>query len=153
MEYYKFFVQKENDGAEVKELGADFGCYEVESKFYGGGEVKDLAKRDWHDEHGDDEFVPDDLMYKAYDMSVKFACKGDVNTANTTVNKLKEYLAKGGMMKIYDEYNNVGRQHVRFEGIPDDATLYRHRWSEDEALVFTVKLKVNDPYTDITLSK
>lgn len=152
MKNYKFFVQKEADNAEVKELGADFGCFEVESKFYGGGEVKDVAKRDWYDEDGDDEFAPEEQKYKAYEMQVKFACKGEPDSSNVTINALKEYL-NGGTMKIFDEYNNVGRQNVRFMGIPDDATLYKHRWGFDEALVFTVKLKVNDPKTDITLTK
>lgn len=151
MAYYKFFVQKETDGAAIRELGSDFGAFEVESKFYGGGETKDVPKREWYDEDGDDEFVPDVQRYKAYDMQVKFACKGEPNSANEVISALKAYL-NGGTMKVFDEYNNVGRQSVRFAGIPDDGTLYRHMYGMDEALVFTVNFKVNDPSTDVSIA-
>lgn len=151
MKYYKFYVQKETDGAAVKEMGEDFGFYETESKFYGGNEVKGVAKRDWHDEDGDDEFAPKAQKYKAYEMSVKFGYKGSKFTANDKLEALKDYL-NGGTMKFYDSYNMVGRQNVRFEGIPDDAELVRDT-EDGDILIVTVKLKVNDPKTNIKLSK
>lgn len=151
MQYYKFYIQKESDGAPVKELGEDFGFYETESKFYGGNTVKDLPKRDWYDEDGDDEFVPDTLKYKAYDAEVKFGYKGDRFTANDKLKALQDYL-NGGTMKVYDSYNRIGRQNVRFEGIPDDAELVRDE-EDGDILIITVKFKVNDPKTDITLTK
>ena len=157
MDYYKFYIQKEgkdSTGAAypVKELGEDFKLYEVESKFYGNLTVKDLPNRSWHDENGDDEFVPDVYKYKAYEMSVKLACQGKPMTSNTTIKALKDYLS-GGQFEIYDTFNGIGRQHVRFVEIPDDAKLYRHKYGVDECLVFTLKMKVNDPVTDVTLKK
>ena len=157
MEYYKFYIQKEgtdSTGASypVKELGEDFELYEVESKFYGNAAVKDIPTRSWHDEDGDDEFVPETYKYKSYEMSVKLACKGDPMSSNTTIKALKDYLS-GGQFEIYDTFNGIGRQHVRFVEIPDDAVLYRHYLGEEECLVFTLKMKVNDPVTNITLKK
>ena len=157
MEYYKFYIQKEgtdSTGASypVKELGEDFKLYEVESKFYGNAAVKDIPTRSWHDEDGDDEFVPETYKYKSYEMSVKLACKGDSMSSNTTIKALKDYLS-GGQFEIFDTFNGIGRQHVRFVEIPDDAVLYRHYLGEEECLVFTLKMKVNDPKTDITLKK
>lgn len=149
MEYYKYFVQKETDGAAVKELGADFEFFEMESKFYGGGTVKDVPKRDWYDEDGDDEFVPDEQKYKAFEMEVKFGYKGDINTANAKLKALQDYL-NGGTMKVYDSYNRIGRQNVRFESISDDAELVRSD-TDGDILVITVKLKVNDPVTEVEL--
>lgn len=157
MDYYKFYIQKEgtdSTGASypVKELGEDFKLYEVDSKFYGNAAVKDIPTRSWHDEDGDDEFVPKTYKYKSYEMSVKLACKGDYMSANTTIKALKDYLS-GGQFEIFDTFNGIGRQHVRFVEIPDDAVLYRHHLGEEECLVFTLKMKVNDPKTDITLKK
>lgn len=157
MKYYKYYVQKETGKpsttpqATVRELGEDFGFYETESKFYGGNAVKEVAKRDWHDEDGDDEFVPSEQKYKAFEMEVKFGYKGDQFSANAKLKALQDYLS-GGTMKVYDSYNRIGRQNVRFEEISDDAELVRD--SEDgDILIITVKLKVNDPRTSIILTK
>lgn len=158
MRYCKFYIQKEGTDASgnaypVKESGRDFLVYEKESKFYGGREVKEVAKRDWHDQNGDDEFFPNTPTYKAQEIEVKFACKGDLYSSNEKIEDFQKYLANGGTMKIYDEYNRVGRQSVRFSSIPDDAELYRKVDGVDEALVFTVKMKVNDPVTNVVLTK
>lgn len=147
MDYYKFYIQKDASDAVVKELGADFGFYETESKFYGGWSVKDVAKRDWPDEDGDDEYVPTDLKLKAYDMQVKFGYKGDKYSANEKLSALQEYLCSG-TMRIYDSYNAIGRQGVRFASIDDDAELVRDDVDGD-ILIISVKLKVNDPRTAV----
>lgn len=151
MKYYKFYIQKETTGSAVKELGEDFGFYETESKFYGGNAVKEVAKRDWYDEDGDDEFVPEQQKFKAFEAEIKFGYKGDMNTANGKLKALQDYLY-GGTMKFYDSYNRVGRQNVRFEEISDDAELVRNT-DDGDILIITLKLKVNDPKTEITLTK
>ncbi len=150
-------MQKEGKNASgddypVMELGADFSLFETESKFYGNRAVKDIPSRSWNDEDGDDEFVPSTYKYKAYEMQVKLACKGEPRSANDVLTKFKAYLS-GGTFKVYDSYLGIGRQSVRFVEIPDDATLFRHYGGKDEALIITLKLKVNDPTTDITLQK
>lgn len=147
MDYYKFYIQKDAGDTDVKELGADFGFYETESKFYGGGTAKDVAKRDWPDEDGDDEYVPEALYLKAYDMEVKFGYKGDKYSANAKLKTLQDYLC-GGTMKLYDSYHAIGRQGVRFEAIDDDAELVRDDVDGD-ILIIKVKWKVNDPRTEI----
>lgn len=151
MKYYKFYIQKEAANAKVMELGENFGFYEMECKFYGGKAVKDPPKRDWYDEDGDDEFVPDNPKFKSFEMDIKFGYKGDMFSANEKLEKLQDYLVPG-TMKVYDSYNNIGRQNVRFIEIPDDAELVRDK-DDGDILVVTIKLKVNDPRTKITLSK
>lgn len=157
MAYYKFYIQKEgkdSSGSEfpIKELGEDFGLFEVESKFYGNRAIKNVPARSWNDEDGDDEFVPETYKYKAYEMEIKLACKGAPESSNRVIKTFEDYLS-GGTFKIYDSFNGIGRQNVRYVEIPDDAKLYRHYKGEEEALVFSLKLKVNDPKTEITLSK
>ncbi len=152
MEYYKFYIQKESAGSTVIDTVEAFGMYEVQSKFYGGREVKEPAKREWRDEDGDDEFVPSTPVFKAQEMEIKFAYKGAMSSANGKLETFIKYLSEGGTMKIYDSYNGIGRQEVRFVSVADDAELVRD--SEDgDILVFTVKFKANDPVTNITLSK
>lgn len=151
MNYYKFYIQKEAEGSAVCELGEDFGFYETSCNFYGGGTVKDVPSRDWHDEDGDDEYVPATQRFKAYEMEVGFGYKGGQFTANSALASLKSYLS-GGTMKIYDSYNRIGRQNVRFMEISDDATLVRDS-DEGDILIIKVKFKVNDPVTDIVLTK
>ena len=48
-------MQKEGDGNEVKDSIADFGMYVSESPFKPCDSVKEPPKREWHDEHGDDD--------------------------------------------------------------------------------------------------
>ena len=151
MKYYKYYIQKEADGSPVKEKAEDFNIYEVDSKFYGGASAKELPKRNWNDEHGDDEFVPSNLMMESVSHSVKFGYKGDKYSANKALKDFIDYLSNGGSMKIYDEYNKIGRQHVRFSSVSDDAELVRS--DEGDILIFTVNLKVNDPVTDVVLGK
>lgn len=50
---------------------------------------------------------------------------------------------------IYDTYTKIGRTNVRYMSYSDNI-LYR-RDSQDDIVVFSVKLKVNNPNTDITL--
>ena len=155
MVYFKFYMQKEGldtsgSAYPVKESGSSFHVYEKESKFYGGRELKEPAKREWHDENGDDEFLPSKPVYKAQEVEIQFACKGEIFSSNKKLKDFIDYLANSGSMKIYDEYNGIARRNVRFVSV-SDATLYRKRKATDEALVFTVKLKINDPVTDVTI--
>lgn len=155
MRYFKFYIQQEGidssgNNYPIKEAGVDFLVYEQSSKFYGGMETKEPAKRDWYDQDGDDEFIPKNPKYKAKEIEVKFACKGALFSSNKKIDNFQAFLANCGSMKIYDEYNGVGRQNVRFVSVSDDAELHRKMDGSDEALVFTVKMKVNDPVTKIT---
>ena len=50
------------------------------------------------------------------------------------------------MMKMYCDFNKIGRQHVRLKSI--DPVLYRDPENED-LLVMSVTFKFNDPVTDI----
>ncbi len=146
MNYYKIYLQKEADGAEVKETIADFGMYCMEDPFILYSEIKDVTKRSWYDEHGDDEYIPENGLYiQSYENSVKFGFKGDEFGANEKLRLFLDYLRRG-IMKMYCEFNQVGRQHVRFKSVKQ--TLYR---SEDDGdlLIVTVTFKFNDPITDV----
>ena len=146
MNYYKIFFQKETGGAEVKETIADFGMYCMEDPFVLYSEAKDVTKRSWYDEHGDDEYIPKNGQYiQSYENSVKFGFKGDEFGANEKLRSFLDYL-RTDMLKMYCEFNQIGRQHVRFKSVKQ--TLYRDK-DDGDILIVTVTFKFNDPVTDI----
>ena len=119
-------------------------------------ETKDLAKRDWYDEHGEDVYMPTDgLKFKAYDMEVKFLYVG---TQAQMSDDLKGFISficgrnTGGapMLKIYDEYTKTGRRGVYVTDISNDLIAY-DEVNTDVIGVFKVKFRVTDPVTEITL--
>ena len=119
-------MQKEGDGNEVKDSIADFGMYVSENPFKPCDSVKEPAKREWHDEHGDDEYIGKDGLYMAaYENKVKFMFHGETFGANEKCKAFIDYLRKSGMMKMYCDFNRIGRQHVRLKDI--DPNLYRIR--------------------------
>ena len=146
-DYFRIYMQKEGDGNEVKDSISDFGMYVSENPFKPCDAVKEPVKREWHDEHGDDEYIGKDGLYMAaYENKVKFLFKGNAFGANEKCKAFIDYLRKSGMMKMYCDFNKIGRQHVRLKSIDPD--LYRYPDSDD-LLVLSITFKFNDPVTDI----
>lgn len=144
--YFRIYMQLERDGAEVKDTISSFGMYCMENPFKPCSEVKEPSKRTWNDEHGDDEYISKDGLYMAsYENKVKFGFKGDTFGANEKCKAFIEYLRKG-MMKMYCEYNRIGRQHVRLKSI--DPELYRDT-DDGDILVLSITFKFNDPVSDV----
>lgn len=154
MEYYKVYIQKE--GGALKETIADFGLYCQTIPFHVGRSIKELPKRSWFDEHGDDEYVPDTLMVDAYDLDVTFIYKGSKYSANTIVSAFISYITgadnSGTVFSIYDSYTGIGRQKCRVMEVAEKAQIYRvddsEMAGEGDILQFSVKVKVNDPVTN-----
>lgn len=152
MQYYKIFLQLEQDNAPVLETIEDFGFYCMDIPFTMVNKMKEPASRTWYDEHGDDEYVPSDGLYaSSYEMQIKFGYKGDKFGATQALMVLLAYLRSGGLMKMYCDYTGIGRQHVRFVSIDNDAELVRDETGD--LLVVKLTFKVNDPITDVELSK
>lgn len=140
------------EGAAVKETVADFDIYCADIPFKLFVEAKDPSKRDWMDEHGDDEYIPDSgLKLKAYSMDVKFCCKGDKYSSNEKIKRFVSYLTgldgSGAEMKMYCTWTKIGRKSIRFDKLNDKAELVRD--DDGDILVFTITFKVNDPVTDV----
>ncbi len=155
-DFYKVYIQKERDVSAVVETITDFGIYCADIPFTIIGEAKEPTSRNWYDEDGIDEYIPaGGLKISAYEMEVKFCCKGDKFSANTTIRKFLDYLTgkdgTGAMMKMYCDYTRIGRQHMRYIKVKDEAELVRDK--DGDILVFSATFKVGDPTTDITPSK
>ena len=156
---YAIYFKKMKDNASVVDTldNWDIVCKDFPFKLY--GDAKELPVRNWKDKDGDDEYIPSVLPIEAYEMEVEFAYKGDMNSANEKIREFLDYLTgrdgTGAEFSVYDTYTRIGRQHVRYVGVEEDV-FFRGKKSSTygyDVVVFVVKMKVNDPVTDITLSK
>lgn len=151
---YAIYFKKMKDDALVVDTLSNWGivCKEFPFKLY--GEAKELPTRDWKDEDGDDEYIPDELKIASYELEVEFVYKGNIDSANTQIKSFLDYLTgrggTGAELMVYDTYTKIGRQSVRFVSVEEDV-FYRQEEGGD-VVVFVVTFKVNDPVTDITLS-
>lgn len=145
--YFRIYMQMEKDGSEVKDTIPSFGMYCMTNPFMTCSEVKEPTKRSWHDEDGDDEYVNPDsgLRMSSYEKEIRFGFKGTSDGARENLKAFLSYL-RGGLMKVYCEYNKTGRQHVRLKKVAPNLVQ-----SADDESVLTVTLtfKYNDPVTDI----
>lgn len=152
-QYYKVYMQKEQDGSVLKETIADFGMYCMDIPFAVGGTAKALTERSWADENGKDVYVPEKLMMEAYTMKVKFGYKGDKFSANKAIADLLDYLTgrdgNGVYFLMYCDYTKTGKKHVRFTKLSDDATLVRTD-DDGDILIIELELAVDDPVTSVT---
>lgn len=152
---YAILFKKMKSDALVVDTLDNWGivCKDFPFKLY--GEAKELSNTDWMDEDGDDEYIPSELKIASYEMEVEFAYKGAMNSANTNIKAFLDYLTgrggTGAELMVYDTYTKIGRQSVRYVSVDDDIF-----WRQEEGgdiVVFVVTFKVNDPITDIVLSK
>lgn len=152
---YAILFKKMLSNAPVVDSFGNWGvvCKDFPFKLY--GEAKELPSHDWKDEHGADEYVPSELKIDAYEIDVEFAYKGDMGTANTKIKGFLDYLTgrggTGAELMVYDTYTRIGRQHVRYVSVDEDAFVRQE--GGGDVVVFVVTFKVNDPVTDITLTK
>lgn len=159
MKPYAIYFKKMKDDALVVDTLDNWGivCKNFPFKLY--GEAKELPSHDWKDEDGDDEYIPDVLPIAAYEMEVEFAYKGDMFTANSNIKGFLDYLTgregDGAEFMCYDTFTRIGRQKMRFVSVSEDIFHRDQNNSEYgcDVIVFSVTFKVNDPVTEITLSK
>lgn len=155
MEYVRTYIQKMRVGSHVMDTIDDFNVYTKDVPFVLYGEVKDLYANDWKDHSGLDEYIPDKLPLKEYEIEVEFTCKGCINSNKEKAKIFIDYLlgkdGSGARLKMYNTHTQIGRQNIRVLSINDDATLIKD--GDTELLIFKVRFKVNDPDTDIVLKK
>lgn len=149
-EPYSILFQKMKSGAPIKDLLDNFGMVCTDFPLPSPGDVKDLPKRDWADEDGEDTFVPDTLPIKAYDIKISICYEGTKGTAMDKLEMLLDYLTGadnyGSRLKIYNAKTHTGRQDVYLTKISDTEL-----WQGDdsEILEFNMELHVCDPKTRI----
>ena len=148
--YKPFLIQKLTDNAPVRD-SKEWNIWIKSVPFKVFPDMKDIPSRDWVDESGIDEFLLNTPFYKAYEIDCQFVYIGAYESANTQIKSFLKYLAEGGFFKFYDTYTKIGRTNIRY--VSNDEDIFYRREGNDDIVQFKVTLKVNDPITDITLTK
>lgn len=171
MAYKKLLIQQQTyDGIAYTNVGdivdtyEKFGvvCQEFPFKYL--PETKDLPKRDWYDEHGEDVYMPaDGMKFKAYDLEVKFLYTGSEPNMATNLKAFTDFIygkrnIVGGatvsttpnvMLEIYDEYTRTGRRGIYVLSVDNDLYFFNDV-SIDAIAQFKVKFRVTDPVYEVT---
>lgn len=120
-------------------------------------ESKELPKRDWYDEDGDDVYIPTDgLKFKAYDMDVKFIYVGTEDTMSENISGFVNFLYGRNnngspLLKVYDEYTKTGRRGVYVTNVDNELLAYDDV-NEHVIGMFKVKFRVTDPVSEVSKS-
>jgi len=152
MKPYSIYFKKENGVVIDSQKEWEIVCKEFPFLLY--GESKELPKRDWLDEDGEDTFFPSQLAMAAYDLDVEFGYKGAMDSANVAVRSFLDYLTgrdgSGTYLSVYDTYTKIGKRGVYVKGVKQD--VFVRNTSEGDVVTFTVTFRVTDPTTEITLA-
>lgn len=119
---------------------------------------KNIYSHSWFDENGDDEYIPQTLYYEPVTIAMKFGARVDNPSSTGTLRAtVKDFLdaISGKVFSFWAPGFGIGRQDCRVESLADDAAYHNVPIAGgntyEEQLVFTVNVKINDPYTPITL--
>lgn len=152
----------------AKNTFTEWGIACTKVPFKAGGKTKELAKRDWHDEQGEDAYIPKKLMFEAYDAEFELACIVTENAWNLSaafqrIDEFRKWLSgndtqegSGAEMQIYSPYSTIGRKGCYLLEISDEDPHLQvkqqgsNTYNED-VLTFKVKFRVTNPMDNITL--
>lgn len=119
---------------------------------------KNIYSHAWLDENGDDEYIPQTIYYDPVVIPMKFGAKVDNQSSTGTLRStVKQFLDAiiGKTFSFYAPVQGIGRGECRVESLGEDAAYHNIQIaggsSYEEQLVFTVNVKINDPYTPVTL--
>lgn len=123
------------------------------------GEPKEVASRNWLDEHGEDVYIPQNVKLRKFDMEMTFLCTGTADAVRTNVKDFLAYLmgkpsyvnVVGPRLAIYDTYNAIGWKDVRMKSFSTDG-LIMDNGDDEVVLEFKVLFEVFDPYTEVKYS-
>lgn len=128
-------------------------------------DAKDVATRNWLDEHGEDVYIPSDVKLKKFDAEFMFLCNGTEANVKSRVKAFLRFLmgkswknsqgntisATGSRLVVFDEYNGFGWKDMRFKSFSTDGLVMDNGDSE-VILEFKVVFEVFDPFTEITVA-
>lgn len=171
MEPYSLYIEQSSfDGVSyaygtLLDTYTQWGILCAESPYRPAGDPKDVATRDWLDEHGLDVYIPQDTMLKHFDIEYTFLCVGSEADVKASVMDFYQFLcgkastinqksiaSVGSRLILFDEYTGRGWKDVRLKSFSQDAFVMDN--SDDEIkLRFKVVFTVYDPVTPISVGK
>ena len=156
-------IRKGDDGEVVNSFTEwSIACCDV--PFKAGGTVKELAKRDFPDEHGEDTFIPKKLVFEAYDAEFEMAYAGqelasnpfNLSLAFAQIDSFKKWLSgndeeegSGAELFIYSPYTTMGRKCYLKE-ISDEEKEYKsmRKQIQEKLIKFATRIPVFMYLTD-----
>lgn len=154
---YKAFYIQYGDNTTATDTKEQWGMVAQVHPYQFLPEPKDTYVNDWKDEDGDDEYNTA-LYYKAFEIEVGFYVKVEADSTGTTAaaefySNMQDFFSavRDGNFSIFMEYTQQGFQNVRYAGFSMDKDGYKARDNWVRAS-FTVKFKVNDPTTVMTMT-
>lgn len=166
MEPYRLYIRQTSYDGEAYTYGKVVDTLEAwnivcsKSPYRRFGDPKDVATRNWLDEHGEDVYIPSSVKLKKFDAEFTFLCSGSPNILRHNVRDFLDYLsggtgggevtAVGARLVIYDTYNQIGWKDARMKSHSADALLMT-RGENEAVLEFKVTFEVFDPHTQVYL--
>lgn len=168
-DYKPFYIQfASGDAKDIKTVySVVIKAHDYPSAF----KVKEPYKNQWHDEHGDDEYISASGLYvDAFTFKLECAMFSRNTTEALAIQDLQAGLSAfrtallQGHFKTYDAWTGFGFQKVRLQEFPNVDPSNYSVWESYSGsvnsgsirgctrLIFPVTLKVNDPVTHMVLS-
>lgn len=130
-------------------------------------ESKEPSSRNWVDEDGLDEYIPQYLPLKEYDINIKFLYNrvrnGQTVTDNTIRSDIKSFISflygrsgsgitgdtvQSARLAIWSEDTGIGRKDIRVKKV-HNSLFYHTRYDDEVICEFEITFQVNDPATDV----
>lgn len=135
-----------------------FVCLET-SEFPMASEAKSVVSTSWHDEDGEDVYIPSEMRYEAFDWKVRVGVTGEIGTTKNKVDALIKWLAgkgdtplpaDGSGLCVWSEFYKAGFQHCYLKGVTDQEFSFCGSY---EILECTLEIRVCDPMTRLSVVK
>ena len=149
IDYRPFYIQTDADEFAIDTTA--FGMVAKSTPYPVLPTPKEPYKNTWLDENGDDEYNAQ-MYYESFEFEVSFYVKTlGSNAEKTMISQIESFFSKirNGEFKVYDSHTGLGRQKARYAGYTEESKKVTSSWARS---IFTIKFKVNDPITRITLS-
>lgn len=131
----------------IKDLVDDFGFVcTTGAPLFAPLEMKDVAKTEWPDEHGEDVFIPNKRGYKAVSISIPVAYTGKISSSGKALRALTDYLTSNGSLTIYSELSGCGFDICTFDGVDNSVLTPCGNY---EVLECNIKFCAHDPASTV----
>jgi len=121
--------------------------------------AKNISSQSWYDQNGDDDYIPSVLYYDPISITIPFVVKGYLSVVTPNIKAFLSEL-RSAIFSFYDVLAKEGRQSCIVEEYPQEASVLtldglpitvEEIEQQPVCVVFNVKIKINDPVTNIQL--
>ena len=156
-DYKPFYIQFSTGAAQdiLSVYSVVVKAHDYPSEF----KIKEPYKNNWHDQNGDDEYIPSGGLYiEAFTFNLECAMFAKGNTEQAAIDDLNAGIRafqtslRSGRFKTYDAYTGYGFKDVRLVSMQNVGSDNYRVEGKNARVIFSLTLKVNDPVTHMVLS-